>query len=146
MAYSSWNAGRDALTYCGICIGLMFLFFGVVMWLFVGPLAGPPFELLFLGFSLAGACLFIGGLATLPGTRRRSKIIRRILEIAAVEKEVTISEIHTRTGIDSETVRAVLVHCLMNRILYGYIEDDLFVRDTSGGHFRYTDGSGLFNA
>lgn len=144
MSYVSWSTGRDALTFCGFCFGSVILGMGLIMYFIIGPIADALFQMVFLAAIIVGAGLIIMGLALYPGTRRRGKIFRKVIEIAAVEKEVTISEIHTRTGIDSETVRQILVHCLVNRSLFGYIEDDLFVRDTSGRPTRYSGQPGLY--
>ena len=143
MAYSSWNYGRDARTYCGLCFGPMAIAFGLFLW-FMFVITG---ELIIQFFSLIllviGSMLVVVGVITWPATRRRSRLMRQVLEIAAVEKEVSISDIHTRTGIDSETVREILAACLINRVLFGYIEGDLFVRDTAGRPPAYSRHMGL---
>ncbi|MHA2359414.1 MAG: hypothetical protein ACXAB5_04015 [Candidatus Thorarchaeota archaeon] len=124
----------------------MAILFGAMMYFMIGPMVDAIFQMLFLTLLFIGVGLTIMGIALVPASRKRAAILRRVLEIAAVEKEVTISEIHTRTGIDSETVRQILVHRLMNSILFGYIEDDLFVRDTSGRPRLYKGQTGLYGA
>jgi len=130
-------------TFLGVCFGSLILRMGLIMYFLIGPIADAMFQMMFLAAIIVGAGLIIMGFASYPGTRRRGKIFRKVIEIAAVEKEVTISEIHTCTGIDSETVRQILVHCLVNRSFFGYIEDNLFVRDTSGRPTRYSGQTGL---
>ena len=144
MAYSSWNIGKDARTFAGLCIGLIFTIFGGLIWFMWTQVGAPFLQIIFIIFLGVGVVLLIMGLVTLPDTRRRSRLFRQVLEIAAVEKEVTISDIHTRTGIDSETVREILVACLINRILFGYIEGELFVRDTSGRPPAYPGRMGMY--
>lgn len=91
-----------------------------------------------------GAILFIIGLALVPGARKETARTQSILRIAAVRKEVTIHEISQETGLDHEYVRATLERYLMNGFLFGYIEGDLFVRDTAGRP-RYRSGqTGLY--
>ena len=144
MAYM-YNTGRDVLSFLGICFGPIISFMGFLFYILVGPIAGIGFQWIFVAMVLIGVGLFVAGLGSLPGTRRRAKLWKTVLEIAAVEKEVTILDISQRTGIDSEMVRKVLVHCLMNYMLFGYIEGDLFVRDTSARPFRYRGPPGLFS-
>jgi hypothetical protein len=143
MAYM-YNTGRDVLSFLGMCFGPIIAFMGLMLYFLVGSMADIWFQRVFLALILIGFGLLVVGLALYPGTRRRTKLYRRVLEIAAVEKEVTISDLHVRTGIDSELVRQILVHCLMNGMLFGYIDGDLFVRDTSGRPFRFRGGTGLY--
>jgi MFS family permease len=144
MAYT-YNTGRDVLALLGVCLGPIMLFMGFLLHILIGPIAGIGFQWTFLAIVLIGVGLFVAGLGLLPGTRRRAKLWKAVLEIAAVEKEVTILDISQRTGIDSEMVRKILVHCLMNHMLFGYIDGDLFVRDTSARPFRYMGPTGLFS-
>ncbi len=144
MAYM-YNSGRDVLSLSGICLGPILMIMGLMMYIMIGPLAYIGFQWIFLGILLFGVVLLVVGLGLFPGTRRRAKLWKSVLEIAAVEKEVTILDISQRTGIDSEMVRKILVHCLMNYMLFGYIDGDLFVRDTSARPFRYRGPPGLFS-
>lgn len=57
---------------------------------------------------------------------------------------IDISEIHARSGINQETVREILAARLINRILFGFIEEDLFVRDTSTRPPTYPGRMGLY--
>jgi hypothetical protein len=121
----------------------MLVFTGSVMYTVVGLVAGIWFQQVAVVLILSGAVFLVIGLASYPGTRKRVLFRKRILEIAAVEKEVTISDLHVRTGIDSEVVREILVFCLMHGILFGYIEGDLFVRDTSARPVYFRGRTGL---
>ena len=141
---NAFDTGRGALSFLGICFGLMILFFGLMMHILVGPLVDFLFQWIFLAVIFIGLVLVAMGFALYPGSRRRAKLWKTVLEIAAVEKEVTISDLHTRTGIDAEIVRKILVHCLMNGMLFGYIEGDLFVRNTSAGPSRFYRRTGLY--
>ncbi|MHA3963352.1 MAG: hypothetical protein AM325_007400 [Candidatus Thorarchaeota archaeon SMTZ1-45] len=140
-----YNTGRDVLSIMGICLGPVILIMGLLMYYLVGYMIGIGFQLIFLAIAFIGFGLFAAGLGLYPSMRKRAKLWKKVLEIAAVEKEVTISDLHIRTGIDSEEVRKILAHCLMNGILFGYIEGDLFVRDTSARPFRYKSPTGLFS-
>jgi hypothetical protein len=122
----------------------MAIAFGLFLWFMFMDVGVPLIQTLSLLLFAIGIILFGIGVATYPATRNRSSLMRQVLEIAAVEKQVSISEIHTRTGIDSETVRAILAACLINRILFGYIEDDIFVRDTAGRPPAYPGRMGLY--
>ncbi len=143
MAYM-YSTGREVLSFTGICLGFMLLFMGLIMYTLIGPVATSLFQNIFLAMVLIGLGFLALGLGLLPDARNRAKLRKRILEIAAVEKEVTISDLHVRTGIDPETVRGILAQCLMNGILFGYIEGDLFVRDTSGRPFYSRGAAGLY--
>ena len=143
MAYM-YSTGRDVLTFVGICFGLMLLFMGGIMYILIGPVATGWFQDIFLVVTLIGFGLLALGLGLYPGTRKRSNLRKKVLEIAAVEKEVTISDLHVRTGIDPETVRGILVQCLMSGMLFGYIEGDLFVRDTSARPIYFRGRAGLY--
>lgn len=91
-----------------------------------------------------GALFFIIGLVLVPSARKETTRTQSILRIAAVRKEVTIQEISQETGLDPEYVRSILERYLMNRFLFGYIEGDLFVRDTAGRPPYMRGHSGLF--
>jgi len=133
-----------------MCISLMFGFMAIFM--------GLMFTFIFPGFDLilqiitsallyGGILLVILGLALYPGVRRNSEMARSIIEIAAVRKEVSISDISYETGLDKEYVRKILTQYLVGGLLFGYIEGDLFVRDT-GGRPRpaFRGQRGLFEA
>lgn len=141
---NAFNTRKDALSFLGICFGSIVMVFGLIFFFGIGPMVGLLVRWVFLALILIGGGFLAIGFALYPGSRRRAKLWRKVLEIAAVEKEVSISDLHVRTGIDSEVVRKILVHCLMNGMLFGYIEGDLFVRDTSARPSRYMRGAGLY--
>ena len=119
----------------GMCVSFMFGFMGLFMGLvftFLFPNFDPTFELISSVCLYGGILLVLIGIALLPGVRRNTKMTRNIFEIAAVRKEVTISEISQETGLDREYVRNILTQYLVGNYLFGYIEGDLFVRDTAG--------------
>ena len=126
----------------GMCVSIMFGIMGLFMGLlftFAFPISDPLFETIGSVALYGGILLLLVGFALYPGVRRSSAMTRSILEIAAVRKEVRIYEISQETGLDSEYVRKILTQYLMSGYLFGYIEDDLFVRDT-GGRPRYGRG------
>ncbi len=125
--------------------GLMALFMGL-MFTFIFPNFDPIFEIVSAVTLYGGILLVILGIALLPGVRRTNAITRSILEIAAVRKEVTISEISQETGLDREYVRETITKYLMSGYLFGYIEGDLFVRDTAGRPRFPHRQRGLFEA
>lgn len=131
----------------GMCVSFMFGFIALFMGLlftFTFPNSIPMFDIFSSVLLYGGVLLVIVGIALLPGVRRSTAIVRSILEIAAVRKEVTISEISQETGLDREYIREVLTQHLMRGFLFGYIEGDLFVRDTGGRPRR--EQRGLFEA
>ena len=138
MAYVS---GRRIASGVLPCLGAMLcvvgFFFGYIL-----PF-DDPFSL-FMGnsFLAIGAGMILIGIAIYPSGAREAKRIRSILEIAAVRKEVTISDISAETGLDREYIRKVITDLLIANMLFGYLEDDLFVRDTSGRPPFY--GAGRF--
>ena len=120
----------------------MIAFMGAMFYFLLGSVI-PPFANLFLLLIVVGFLFFIVGIIKVPGVRRESARWRSIIEIAAVRKEVSISDISYETGLDSEYIRQVLAKCLMNGYLFGYIEDDLFVRDTAGRRVYFPGRMGL---
>jgi len=127
--------------------GFMALFMGL-MFTFIFPNFDPIFEIISAVTLYGGILLVILGTALVPGVRRTNAMTKSIIEIAAVRKEVTISEISQETGLDREYVRETLTKYLMSGLLFGYIEGDLFVRDTAGRPrpvFRGGRQSGLFS-
>ncbi|MFW9844803.1 MAG: hypothetical protein ACFFEV_09520 [Candidatus Thorarchaeota archaeon] len=130
----------------GVCLaivfGLMFAIMGFTFYFMIGDIM-PPFASFFLAMIAIGLIAFFVGAAKVPSVRREQKNWRKILEIAAVRKEVSISDISYETGFDSEYIRKVLTQCLMSGYLFGYIEDDLFVRDTAGRPGYYPGRMGL---
>lgn len=135
---SYYNSGRGI----GICLIMMFSIPAIIVGLvftFIMPSFDPLFNTVSWVCLYGGILLTIIGIALVPSARRNANKTKRIIEIAAVRKEVTISEISQETGLDREYVREALTKHLMNGFLFGYIEDDLFVRDT-GGRPRHRGG------
>lgn len=54
-----------------------------------------------------------------------------VMEIAAMRKKVTITELQIETNLPRETIEQILRDALLNQRLTGYLEDDEFVRDVS---------------
>ena len=123
--------GRSVGMCLSFMFGLMGLFMGL-MFTFIFPNFDPIFEIVSAVTLYGGILLVILGIALVPGVRRTTAMTRSIIEIAAVRKEVTISEISQETGLDREYIRKILTQHLISRFLFGYIEGDLFVRDTAG--------------
>lgn len=143
------GTGREV----GMCLAIMFGIMATIMgfiFTFIFPFPGfdPMIEIFSSVTLYGGILLLLVGFALIPGHRRKTAITTSILKIAAVRKEVTISEISHETGLDSEFVREVLTQYLMRGFLFGYIEGDLFVRDTGGRPRPVFRGgqSGLFEA
>jgi hypothetical protein len=130
----------------GVCLamtfGFMIVLMGAVFYFTLGDII-QPFAIFFLLMIAIGFILFFGGAVKAPSARREQKNWRRILEIAAVRKEVSISDIGYETGLDSEYIRNVLTQCLVGGLLFGYIENDIFVRDTAGRPGYYPGRMGL---
>ena len=114
-----------------LCIAFFVVFFD---FMFVSMIPTTDLILQDIGniLFLTAGVMIIAGLALIPGSRREGRKIRNILEIVAVRKEVRISDIQSETGLDSEYIRKIITDMLISHILFGYLEDDLFVRDTSG--------------
>lgn len=132
-------SGRSAGACMLIMIGFMAVVIGLML-VFIIPSFDPIIETITWVSLYGGILLLIIGLAMIPGVRRETIKTKSIIEIAAVRKEVTISEISQETGLDREYVREVLTKYLMSGFLFGYIEDDLFVRDTAGRPRHYGRG------
>jgi hypothetical protein len=96
--------------------------------LFLSSVQPDPFvvilsEVTLIGGSAAiiiGAILFVAGI---PETRR----LRRILEVVLVRKEITISEISTQTGFDTEYIRKAVSNLIGTSYLFGFLENDRFI-------------------
>jgi hypothetical protein len=138
-------SGRGIGACFGSVCGGMMLVMGIMFIIIIPP---PPsdsfFNIISTVLLYGGAIILVIGLLLVPGARKESARTQSILRIAAVRKEVTIHEISQETGLDPEYVRAILERYLMNGYLFGYIEGDLFVRDTAGRP-RYRSGQmGLY--
>ena len=130
MASPDQSAGACIL----IIFGFLIAFMGVLFYFMFGEII-PPFVSFFLLLIAVGFILFIIGAVKAPNARRETAKWQSIIEIAAVRKEVSISDISYETRLDNEYVRNVLTQCLVGGYLFGYIENDLFVRDTSGRRY-----------
>lgn len=114
-----------------MCGGMMLLMAAAFIFM-MPPIPDPFFNSLSTVMLYGGVIFVIIGLVLIPAARKESTRTQSVLRIAAVRKEVTIQEISQETGLDHEYVRATLERYLMNGFLFGYIEGDLFVRDTAG--------------
>ncbi len=140
----SYVTGRVVAPPLLLCIGFLLAIFGFVFG-YVFPFEDYFVNLLGNGLLLLGFAMIIAGLGLYPGARQESKRIRSILELVAVRKEVTISDVSAETGLDREYVRKVITDMLIAHTLFGYLEDELFVRDTSGRPLFYGAGrTGLY--
>ena len=138
------DSDRAATTCLLIMFGLMVIMFGAMLY-FLPPHIDPVFDTLFLSLILGGILMIVIGITLIPSSNRARRKVRSIYEIAAVRKEVTITEISSETGLDSEFVRKVVTDSIIYGRLHGYLEDDLFVRDTGGRPRSVNRGqSGLF--
>ncbi len=54
-----------------------------------------------------------------------------VVEIAAMRKKVTITELQRETNLPRETIKEILRDALLNQWLSGYLTDEEFVRDVS---------------
>lgn len=54
-----------------------------------------------------------------------------VVEIAAMRKKVTITELQRETNLPRETIEEILRDALLNQWLSGYLDDEEFVRDVS---------------
>ena len=138
------DTDRGGTTCCLFMFAIMAIIFGFMMY-FVVPNLNPVFDTLVLALIYGGILMIAIGIALIPSSNRARKKVRSIYEIAAVRKEVTITEISSETGLDYEFVQKVITESIINQRLHGYLEDDLFVRDT-GARRRYSSGQmGLSN-
>lgn len=82
--------------------------------------------LLATGTFLLVVGVFLGGL----GSKNVSKEYT-VIEIAAMRKKVTITELQRETNLPRETIERILRDALLNQWLTGYFKDEEFVRDVS---------------
>ncbi|TFG33535.1 hypothetical protein EU527_07960 [Candidatus Thorarchaeota archaeon] len=133
MAYLSGRRVASGMLPCfgsvAVVLGLMF---GYII-----PFDDPVVVLAGNLILLIGIAMIISGLALYPSGRRESRKIRSILEIVAARKQVSISDIRAETGLDTEYIRKVITDMLIAHVLFGYLEDDFFVRDIAGGPRYY---------
>ena len=84
--------GREVGMCLSIMFGLMALVMGL-MFTFMFSDFDPIFQIVSAVLLYGGILLTLVGFALIPGHRRKTAITTSILKIAAVRKEVTISEI-----------------------------------------------------
>ena len=140
----SVTSGKGVGACCGTMCGGMMLLMSVMIIFIISPASDSFFNTFSTIMLYGGVIILVIGLALVPSARKETARNQSILRIAAVRKEVTIQEISEETGLDPEYVRAILERYLMNRFLFGYIEGDLFVRDTAGRPPYMRRQSGLF--
>ncbi len=130
----SADADRWFTTCCPIIFGLITISIGY----FLHFIAYDPIsESIFLAVLGGGILMIVIGAALIPSSIRTRRRNRSIYEIVGIRKKVTITEISSETGLDYEFVQKVMTEYLLSGYLYGYLEDDLFVRDI-GGRRRYS--------
>jgi hypothetical protein len=135
----SYVTGKTVAPVLLPCLGFFLIVFGF-MFGYIIPFTEPIFNLIGNTLLVIGCLMIFAGLAIYPSSRIESKRIRSILEIVAVRKQVTISDISAETGLDREYIRTIITNMLIAHTLFGYLEDDLFVRDTSGRPLFYGAG------
>ncbi len=93
-----------------------------------------------------GVAMFITGIiigiASHPTRKRENMKIQSIIDIVSVRKQASISDIHAETGLDREYIQEVIAKRLISGSLHGYLEDDLFVRDTGARRRHTADDNG----
>ncbi|MFW9844804.1 MAG: hypothetical protein ACFFEV_09525 [Candidatus Thorarchaeota archaeon] len=126
MSLSEDRTGSMCLCFMfgGVCVFMGFMFF------FTLRITIPIFEIVSQILIYGGIILMVAGFAFRPSIKKNHAIRKSIVDIAKVRKEVTFSEISQETGIDRELVEEVITEYIRRRWLFGYIEGDLFVRDT----------------
>ena len=139
----SFVAGRTFAACLLPVFGLFLIFFG-----FIASLTTFPGDVFFPLVSqimfYAGILMILVGVGLVPGARTEMNKRRKVVEIVSVRKQVTISEISQETGLDREYILDLLTKLLVAHFIFGYIEDDLFVRDTSGRRPIYGGRMGMF--
>ncbi len=134
----SSESDRGGTTCCLFMFGFMAIFVGSMRFI-IPPHIFSDFDTLFLASFYGGILMMVIGSALIPSSNRARKKVRSIYEIAAVRKEVTITELSSETGLDYEFVQKVITELIISHRLHGYLEDGLFVRDT-GARRRYSTG------
>jgi len=141
-------AAAGQLQWVRVCLyiffGLVLVVMGTIYYYEIGH-TFPYIQSVFIAVFVIGILLLLFGAIKIPGVRKEIARWQSVVRIAAVRKEVSISDISYETGLDSEYVREILTKCLMNGFLHGYIEGDLFVRDTSGTPVYPRGQTGLFS-
>jgi hypothetical protein len=134
----------------GVMCGLFMLgFAALVMGLtftFTMPSFNTTFETVTSLILWGGVLLVLAGIVLVPSFRREVGKLQSILDIVIVRKEVTISEISSETGLDREYVQDVISKQLKIGLLFGHLEGDLFVCDTSRYRGHRGKKRGMFEA
>lgn len=115
--------GSFMLGFVVLAVGLSFTF--------TMPPFNSTFEIVFSLILMSGVILVLVGIEQIPSFRRNVEKLRSILEIIADREIVTISEISSETGLDREYVKNRISNQLKIGLLFGHLEGDLFVLDTS---------------
>lgn len=96
-------------------------------------------DILFTSTSLillvTGLFLLVVGVFLGLGSESVSKEYN-VVEIAAMRKKVTITELQRETNLPRERIEEILRDALLNQWLSGYLADEEFVRDTSVSPWR----------
>ena len=126
----SYEKDRGGTTCCSIFVGIMIIFMSAMFYFMTFP-PFIDFRDVFLGIIVFGGLIIIYGLTLIPSNNRARARNMSIYKIAAVRKQVSISDICTETGLDYEYVRNYIEESIIYHRLHGYLEDDVFVRDVS---------------
>ncbi len=80
---------------------------------------------------IIGSLLLIAGVCLWGMGPRSVREEDNVLEIAAMRNRVTFAELHRETNLPRDTIERILRDALLNQRLFGYLENDEFVRDIS---------------
>jgi hypothetical protein len=130
--------GLFMLGFAALVMGLTFTF--------TMPSFNTTFETVTSLILWGGVLLVLAGIVLVPSFRREVGKLQSILDIVIVRKEVTISEISSETGLDREYVQDVISKQLKIGLLFGHLEGDLFVCDTSRYRGHRGKKRGMFEA
>ena len=110
------------------CAGLM-----ILSWTTTYPHMREDLLFTSISWILLGTGLFllvVGVFLMGPGSKRVREE-HNVLEIAAMRKNITISELQRETDLPRKTIERILRDALLSQRLSGYLEDEEFVRDVS---------------
>ncbi len=126
----------DRIGILGVFAAINLLAFGAMMivdWTTTYPYMQD--DVLFTSFSwillVTGLFLLVVGVFLVGLGSKSVSEENSVLEIAAMRKKVTITELQRETNLSRETIERILRDALLNQWLSGYLEDDEFVRDVS---------------
>ena len=85
---------------------------------------------------VTGSFLLVVGVFLMGPGSKSVREEQNVLEIAAMRKNITISELQRETNLPRETIERILTDALLNQRLSGYIEDEEFVRDVSVSQWK----------